>query len=71
VDGTLFVGDAAFGNVQMFDPSGALLFFFGETGTEAGQFLMPRNLFMDENQRLYVADPYNNRVQVFQYFAQQ
>jgi len=70
VDGTIFVGDAAFGNVQMFDPTGALLFFFGETGVERGQFLMPRNLFIDSEQRLFVADPYNNRVQIFRYYAQ-
>lgn len=70
VDGTLFVGDAAFGNVQMFDPTGALLFYFGETGVEKGQFLMPRNLFIDSEQRLFVADPYNNRVQIFRYYAQ-
>lgn len=70
VDGTLFIGDAAFGNVQMFDPTGALLFYFGESGIEHGQFLMPRNLFMDSDQRLFVADPYNNRVQIFRYYAQ-
>jgi len=69
-DGTLFVGDAAFGNIQMFDLTGALLFYFGETGKKRGQFLMPRNLFMDQDQRLYVADPYNNRVQIFRYYAQ-
>ena len=69
-DGVIFVADVAFGNVQMFDPSGALLFYFGETGTEPGQFLMPRNLFIDADQHIYVADPYNNRVQIFQYFAQ-
>jgi len=70
VDGTLFVGDAAFGNIQMFDPTGALLFYFGETGTDKGQFLMPRSLFIDQEQHLFVADPYNNRVQIFRYYAQ-
>jgi len=69
-DGTLFVGDAAFGNIQLFDPSGALLFYFGETGTGQGQFLLPRNLYIDQEQRLFVADPYNNRVQIFRYFPQ-
>jgi hypothetical protein len=54
----------------MFDPTGALLFYFGETGSGRGQFLMPRNLFIDQEQRLFVADPYNNRVQIFRYFAQ-
>lgn len=69
-DETLFIADAAFGNVQLFDPKGALLFFVGETGSEPGQFLLPRNLYMSPDQKLFVADPYNNRVQMYQYNPQ-
>lgn len=69
-DGTLFIGDAAFGNIQMFNPTGTLLYYFGGTGIDRGKFLMPRSLFIDQEQRLYVADPFNNRIQIFRYYAQ-
>jgi DNA-binding beta-propeller fold protein YncE len=69
-DGVIFVADASFGNIQLFDPSGALLYFFGKTGTQKGEFLLPRNLYIAADQTLFVADPYNNRVQIFQYYAQ-
>ena len=69
-DETLFISDAAFGNIQLFDPKGALLFFVGRTGNGPAEFLLPRNLYMSPDQKLFVADPYNNRIQIFQYNPQ-
>ena len=56
--------------MQIFDSNGALLYFFGETGTAAGAFMLPAALNFDKHDNLYVVDQYNNRVQVFRYFAQ-
>jgi len=65
-DGNLYVSDAGFSRVQVFTRGGALLYWFGGTGREANRFLMPSALCADGN-RIYVADQYNRRVQVFRY----
>jgi DNA-binding beta-propeller fold protein YncE len=53
--------------VQVFDREGQLLYFFGQRGTALGQFQLPAGVFIDHNDRIYVVDSYNRRVQVFQY----
>jgi hypothetical protein len=61
--------DAAFGNFQIFDNSGErpLLLFVGQFGGNPGQFMLPAGMFIDDKDRIYVADSYNRRVQVFEY----
>ena len=68
-DGHIYVVDAAFGNVQIFEDSAEhpLLLFVGQVGSEPGQFMLPAGMFIDEEDRIYVADGYNRRVQVFEY----
>ena len=61
----VYVVDALFDNVQIFDDTGRLLLYFGEAGSEAGAFWLPAGAAMFGN-RLYVADSFNHRVQVFQ-----
>jgi DNA-binding beta-propeller fold protein YncE/Flp pilus assembly protein TadD len=39
---------------------------FGQEGREVGQFRQPSSVVVDEVGRLYVADTYNHRIQVFQ-----
>lgn len=63
-DGKVYVADAMFDAVQIFDTSGHLLLGFGEQGQQAGQFWMPNGLYIDGD-RLFVADAYNRRIQVF------
>lgn len=51
--------------IQVFSPDGVWLRQWGGHGYDAGQFLKPRAIAMDEEERLYVADSCNHRIQVF------
>ena len=55
-------------DVQIFDNKGRFLLAFGNAGNEAGEFWLPAGLFIAED-RIYVADSYNKRVQVFQFLG--
>ena len=66
-DGNIYVVDALFDNIQIFDQSGRLLMAWGGPGHAYGRFWLPSGIFIDDNDRIYVADTYNKRVQVFQY----
>ena len=57
--------DALFDAVQIFEPDGSYLVAFGEGGTQPGQFWLPGGIFIDAQDQIYVADAYNQRVQVF------
>lgn len=64
--GHIYVVDAIFHRVQIFDNEGRYLMAFGSQGSGAGEFWLPSGLFIDQD-KIYVADSYNRRVQVFQY----
>jgi DNA-binding beta-propeller fold protein YncE len=61
--GNIWVVDALFDNIQIFDPSGRLLLIVGRSGQEAGEFWSPAGIGMDDG-LVYVADTFNNRIQV-------
>ncbi len=63
--GNLYVVDGMRDRVQVFDSDGRLLFFFGNTGPDPGEFFLPTGIAIDHN-KVYVADGYNRRVQIFQ-----
>ncbi len=64
----LYVVDALFGTVQLFDDAGRLLLNFGETGNpEPGKFNLPGGIWIDRQDRIYLADTYHGMIQVFQY----
>lgn len=65
-DGNLYVSDAGVNRIQVFSRGGALLYWFGDTGRGDGQFLLPSALCCRGN-RLYIADQYNRRVEVYRY----
>lgn len=67
-DGNVYVVDALFNRVQIFDPDGRLLLGFGGPGFQVGDFWLPSGLFIAAD-RIYVADSYNRRVQVFQFLG--
>lgn len=69
-DGHVFVSDAAFEAVQVFDDKKNFLLFVGRAGRAPGQFNMPGGVFIDGRDRVYVADTQNARVQVFQYIKE-
>jgi DNA-binding beta-propeller fold protein YncE len=51
--------------VQVFSPEGKWLRQWGGHGLLPGEFMKPRALAIDENDRIYVADSCNHRIQVF------
>ncbi len=51
--------------IQVFDRDGKWLRQWGGHGYAPGEFLRPRALAMDDQERLYVADSCNHRIQVF------
>jgi DNA-binding beta-propeller fold protein YncE len=69
-EGHIYVVDALFDAVQVFDRSGQLLLAFGQRGVTPGRFWLPGGLFIDAQNRIYVADSYNQRVQIFQYLPE-
>lgn len=66
----IYLVEGLWGVVQVFDREGVLLYIIGDRpGTRLGQFQLPTGLFIDRDDRVYVVDTYNQRVQVFHYYA--
>ncbi len=64
--GHIFVSDGyANARVHKFTPDGRLVRSWGEPGIDAGQFMVPHNIAIDREDRVYVADREAHRVQVF------
>jgi DNA-binding beta-propeller fold protein YncE len=61
-----YVSDG-YGNarVHKYAPNGKLLFSWGESGTDRGQFNIVHNIATDKDGWVYVADRENHRIQVF------
>ncbi|MBI5505235.1 MAG: 6-bladed beta-propeller [Deltaproteobacteria bacterium] len=66
--GHIYLVDALFDAVQIFDREGHYLMVFGGGGREPGHLWLPSGLAIDGD-RIYVADSYNQRVQVFRFLA--
>ena len=66
VTGNLYVSDG-YGNsrIHKYTPDGRHLLSWGEPGIDAGQFIRPHNIAIDDQDRVYVADRECHRVQVF------
>jgi DNA-binding beta-propeller fold protein YncE len=65
-NGDFYVSDG-YGNarVHKYTPNGQLLFSWGESGTDPGQFNIVHNIATDKDGWVYVADRENHRIQVF------
>jgi hypothetical protein len=61
--------DAAFNNFQIFNPKGQVLMYVGSFGRQPGQFNLPMGVYIDSNDRVYVSDQLNARVQIFQFLG--
>jgi sugar lactone lactonase YvrE len=68
-EGHLYVVDGMWSVVQAFNREGQLLYYFGRMGTAAGAFQLPTGLRIDGQDRIYVVDSFNKRVQVYHYYA--
>jgi len=64
--GDIFVSDG-YGNarVHKFSAEGKLLFSWGEPGAKPGQFRLPHNIWIDREDRVWISDRENSRVQIF------
>lgn len=65
-NGDMYVTDG-YGNarVHKFSPDGKLLYSWGEPGSGPGQFNLPHGIAVDKDEKVYVADRENSRVQIF------
>jgi len=61
------VVDTGFANFQVFDPEGKLLTFVGNKGNRGvpGEFLLPAGIAVDDDGRIYVADQFFRKVEVY------
>jgi DNA-binding beta-propeller fold protein YncE len=64
--GEIYVSDG-YGNrrVHKYSPDGKLLLSWGEEGNGIGQFALPHGVFVDRQDRVYLADRENHRIQIF------
>jgi hypothetical protein len=64
--GEIYVADG-YGNarVHKFTPDGKLLLSWGEPGYAPGQFRLPHNIWVDKQDRVWIPDRENSRIQVF------
>ena len=65
-NGDIYIADG-YGNsiVHRFSAEGKHLGSWGERGSGPGQFTTPHGIWADRNDRIYVCDRENNRVQIF------
>ncbi len=68
-NGDIYVTDIDNNRIQVFDRDGRFKFTFGKEGqfrnSAPGEIYFPGGLAMDKNDRVYLADTHNFRVQVF------
>lgn len=64
--GEVFISDG-YGNsrIHRYSPDGKFIASFGESGTDPGQFSLPHNLALLDDEEIVVCDRENHRVQVF------
>lgn len=72
-DNNVYVTDFGLDTVRKFDPSGKLLMTLGKKGVHAGddvekgegEFNQPSGLWISSSGKIFVADTFNHRIQVF------
>lgn len=64
-DGLVYVVDTIPNMVEIFDPEGNLVRYFGEQGDRPGKFMRPKGIAVDRDGHIYVADAQFNNIQVF------
>jgi len=69
-DGHIYVVEGLHDVVQIFDDEGRFLLGFGEPGHGVGEFWLATGIAI-ANDRIYVADSSNRRVQVFEYLREE
>jgi streptogramin lyase len=62
----VYVVDTGNKRVVVFDANGTFVTEFGTSGFEAGQFDEPVGIAIDPDGKVYIADTWNQRIQVFE-----
>jgi len=72
-DGNIYVSDAAFRNVQVFNPEGKLLLAIGgeRLVDRPGELAMPAGVAVDELQHVYIVDQVFKKVEVLRRLSKQ
>ena len=64
--GEIYVSDGyRNARVHKFAPDGTLLSSWGEPGRAPGQFRVPHWIWLDKQERVWICDRHNNRIQIF------
>ena len=65
-NGDIYISDG-YGNsrIHVYTGDGQYKFSWGEPGIDAGQFIRPHNIAIDDNERVYVVDRECHRIQIF------
>jgi len=63
--GNVYTADMAKNRVVAYDTNGGPLAIWGAYGNAPGEFYAPSGISLGPDGRIYVADTYNNRIQVF------
>lgn len=65
-DGNLYVSEyGEYDRIQKLAPDGSFLLQWGGHGSEPGQFMRPQHMAIDEQDRIWVCDACNHRIQIF------
>jgi DNA-binding beta-propeller fold protein YncE len=64
--GRMYVVDYMRHTISAYDKEGKYLFEFGGLGWGEGWFQYPRDITVDSTGRIFIADTFNNRIEVFQ-----
>jgi sugar lactone lactonase YvrE len=69
-EGHVYTVDASYQNFQVFDQEGQLLLYVGSGGSGApAKFALPAGMHVDKNNRIFIADQYNQRIQMFEFLG--
>jgi len=68
-DGNIIVVESYYDHLLMFNRQGQGLMAIGGTGNAPGEFDLPAGVWTDNTDKVYVADMFNQRIVVFQYYS--
>lgn len=63
--GKIFVGDDYYDDIQVFDLNGNFITYFLPYNSYSGNYIEPEGMAADNYGNLYVADPYNDVIDIF------
>ena len=68
-DANIIVVESYYDHLLMFNQQGQSLMAIGGTGNAPGEFDLPAGAWVDDTNKIYIADMFNQRVVVFQYLS--